>query len=237
MKSAIKFVLINFALILILSCENTAPNNEHIDLTVYGIQINVTNIDLALEFYANKVGFKVKSQTLISAELINDGIHLHINKVSKIRANNFQEESRTSIVLHTNNLDSLITSFKTKGITSIDGKTENGVGYAAAYIDPFLNKIYFMEQSKIPVPWFKEPKIYNTGYSMDNLEKAKEFYCDGLGFNIQTTKYLPALPLNHQDGSFAFMLHKKNVTTTTYNINETQVMMIFSTKNMELLIG
>lgn len=238
-----KNIIIILSCITLLSCKSELKSNSEIDqniesfdLKVSGVQINVTNIDKAVNFYSDKIGFIVKSQTTSIAELQNNGITLLLNKVLRLRKNNFPEESRTHLVLHTNNLDSIILKYKSMNIFFVVGKTENGVGYAAIFEDPFGNKISLMEQSKYPVPRFKEPMIYNTGYSMDDLEKAKQFYCQRLGFYVRTTKYLPALPLGHSDSTFAFMLHKKNVKPTKYDPNETQVMIVFNSTNIESTI-
>lgn len=210
-------------------------NKKKNGLKVYAIQINVLHMDKAVRFYSKKIGFKVKSKTDQYAELDNKGIKLILYKVSKLRKDQFPKETRTSLSFHTNDLDSLMADYKAKDISLVAGKVENGVGYAATYQDPFGNKINFMEQSKFPVPRFKEPMIYNVGLSVNNLEKAKAFYCDILGFTVRSTKFLPALPLGYADGNFAFMLHKKSVIPATYNIEDTQLMMVFSVPNIKSL--
>ncbi len=203
---------------------------------IYGVQVNVLNIDSALDFYSKNIGFKIISQDEENAELHNNGIRLRLEKVPYRRENKFSNESRTTLSFHTNDLDSLMNIFGKKGVSSVQGKIENGVGFSSKYKDPFGNEINFMEQSKFPVPWFKEPKIYNVGLTIHELESAKKFYCDVLGFKVRTTKFLPALPLGHKDGTFAFMLHEKNVRPSKYDINETQLMIVFSVPNMSLFI-
>jgi catechol-2,3-dioxygenase len=228
--------------IVLYSCnfktDKTKFKKQHnLDLQVYAVQLNVTDLDKAINFYSKKIGFEIKSINKNSVELQNEGIKLLLNKVSKLRKTDFTSESRTSLVLHTNDLDSILISFKNKEINIVSKKTENGVGFAFMMENPFGNIISIMEQSKYPVPKFKEPKIYNVGYAMNDLEIAKEFYCKKLGFHVQTTKYLPALPLAHQDSTFAFMLHKKEVKPIKRNPNETQTMLVFSTKNISSAVS
>jgi len=67
---------------------------------------------------------------------------------------------------------------------------------------------------------------------MPNLKMAQEFYCDGLGFKVRSTQYLPALPLGHSDGKFAFMLHERDVELTSLNPDQTQTLIIFMTDNI-----
>lgn len=208
-----------------------------IDLHVYAVQINVTNIDSALDFYTNKIGFEIDSKSSKMAKLKNDGIALILNQVSQQRNIKYGEESQTILVLQTNNLDSVVNGFKEEGIHFIEEKTENGVGFSAKFEDPFGNIHSILEQSKFPVPQFKEPKIYNVGYYLPNIEKAKEFYCKNLGFSVRSTKYLPALPLNHHDSTFAFMLHERDVQPTELLPNNIQTMIVFSAENIDFTIN
>jgi len=137
------------------------------------------------------------------------------------------------LFLQTNNLDSAVTRLNNIGISLVRKKTENGVGFDAMIQDPFGNVISLMDQSKYPITPFEEPKIYNVGYSMNDIERAKEFYCNKLGFYVRTTKYFPALPLGHKDSTFAFMLHQRNVRPIKVDPEETQIMIIFSTKDID----
>lgn len=207
-----------------------------VNLKVHGVQLNVTDMAIATDFYSKKIGFQIISETKNRVELQNAGINLILNRVMILRKNNFKEETRTGLVLHTNSLDSVIINYRKKDIKLTKEKTENGVGYDIMIEDPFGNSIAIMEQSKYPVPRFKEPKIYNVGYVMNDINKAKEFYCDELGFNVRTMKYLPAIPLGHRDSTFAFMLHKMNVKPVKLHPNETQTMIIFESENMNATI-
>jgi catechol 2,3-dioxygenase-like lactoylglutathione lyase family enzyme len=87
-------------------------------------------------------------------------------------------------------------------------KRKEGVGYAISIRDPFGRSISMMHQTIRKMDPFKEPKLYNFGYGIPDMETARDFYCNKLGFGVWSEKYLPLdLPLAHQDKTFAFMLH------------------------------
>jgi len=69
-----------------------------VDLSVHGVQINVTDLEKAIDFYSNKIGFQIKSQTNGKVELQTKGIIISLREVSKPRKTNFNEETRTGLV-------------------------------------------------------------------------------------------------------------------------------------------
>ena len=51
---------------------------------------------------------------------------------------------------------------------------------------------------------FKEPRLYNYGFLIPDMEAGRDFYSNKLGFVVRSEKYLPLdLPLGHKDKSFA----------------------------------
>jgi predicted enzyme related to lactoylglutathione lyase len=65
-----------------------------------------------------------------------------------------------------------------------------------------------MHQTVVKTEPFKEPKIYNFGYLVPDMQIGRDFYSNKLGFVVRSERYLPKdLPLGHKNKSFAFMLH------------------------------
>ncbi len=103
-----------------------------------------------------------------------------------------------------------IRALKSRGVEFLyDSPRSVGVGISTHFRDPFGNLLYYLEQQVGPSADFQEPRIYNVGLQVSNMEKARSFYCGLLGFVVRTERYFPAIPLGHRDGSFAFMLHEK----------------------------
>jgi catechol 2,3-dioxygenase-like lactoylglutathione lyase family enzyme len=84
----------------------------------------------------------------------------------------------------------------------------NGVGIAIPFEDPSGNVLHLIEVQIRDVPPFEGLRLYNSGMSVSSMSKAMDFYENILGFKEWSRNYLPkALPLMHQDGTFAFMIH------------------------------
>lgn len=206
-------------------------------LKTLGVNIRVTDMDKAIDFYQNTIGFKIKSRKKHPniVELENNGLQLWLKKVSKQRKTLYGEESQTILTLQTNNLDSVMAVYQTKGVKFVREVRENGVGHSAPFRDPFGNIISLLEQDKFPVPRFVEPKIYNLGLYLPDIEIAKAFYLDILGFEVRTLDYLPAvLPLNHIDQSLAIILHNKPIQPVELpSLEVTQTNILLKTDNLK----
>lgn len=60
-----------------------------------------------------------------------------------------------------------------------------------------------MHQTIVRVEPFKEPKLYNFGYRVPEMQAARDFYANKLGFIARSEKYLPLdLPLGHVDMNY-----------------------------------
>jgi catechol 2,3-dioxygenase-like lactoylglutathione lyase family enzyme len=88
------------------------------------------------------------------------------------------------------------------------------VGDAIYIKDPFGRLISLMHQTVVKVEPFKEPRLYNFGFLIPDMEVGRDFYSNKLGFVVRSEKYLPNdLPLGNGDKSFAFMLHYRQGVT------------------------
>lgn len=183
--------------------------NDPLRLRVHTVRLNVDDLDKALRFYQQTLGFEVENREPQQATLKTNGrVRLSLHKVAgllKPEAN----QTRVSLTLQVNNLDEAIVRLTAKGVrfASKERRTE-GVGFAITIIDPFERYISLMQITVGKVEPFAEPKIYNFGYYVPEMQAAREFYCGKLGFVALSEKYLPKdLPLGQAQGGFAFMLH------------------------------
>ncbi len=177
----------------------------------YGVKINVEDMDKALSFYCDKLGFEAEDRSNYPAQVFlktGERIKLILNRVGKVQKPN-PEDTRASFTLQVNDLDQAIARMKSLGVEFAEAeKRKEGVGYAISIRDPFGRSVSMMHQTIRKMDPFKEPRIYNFGYAIPDMETARDFYCNRLGFAIWSEKYLPLdLPLAHQDKTFAFMLH------------------------------
>lgn len=114
-------------------------------------------------------------------------------------------------------------------------KRTEGIGFSLHYYDPFGNMFSVVEVTVGEHKTFDEPKLYNFGYYIPDIQKGMDFYGTKIGFIERTKKYLPEdMPLYHADKSFGFMLHlNRKDWGLRKNVNgKNAVNLVFSTKNL-----
>lgn len=185
--------------------------NQKFIMKLYGIKLKASNLETANKFYIQTLGFHVDQ----SYQQPNE-IQLYTNsfKIILVEDKNMKKipdnhVSDVSFCMLVNNLDSAYQNFKSKGVSFLTAeKRKEGIGYSMKIFDPFGNQISLMQlfpQYAYPIT---EPYIYNCGYYVGDMDKARKFYSETLGFLETTKDYLPDdMPLYYADKSFAFMLH------------------------------
>ena len=249
MKRLFKNQSVQFILIAIclsgFNCYGQPSNKTKIDkpeIRFYGVKILVTDLDKAVDFYGNKMGFTVKANSLELKEVMLQSTSLTI-KLGLAKINNstdYSTEAHAKVAFQVNQLLSTFQYMKDKGVTFYEDElSRNGIGIGLPFSDPFGNKHTLAEVQIRQIQPFKEPSIYNMGFNVPNIEVAKNFYTEIMGFEVYSSNYLPsALPLKHSDGSFAFMLHYKNEThsASTEYPQESQSILLFTTDDLETAI-
>ncbi len=197
----------------------------------------------ALDFYRDKLGFIVEDgypdSNMFFLKESKEKERIVLNLVKNLLPERIKDNT-ASFTLQVNDLDSTILSIMNKGIDLGDyQRRKEGVGYAIFINDPFKTRISLMHQTIVKVPWFKEPLIYNYGFLISDMDKARDFYCKKLGFVARSEKYLPLdLPLGHSDKTFAFMLHyREGMVDVQYNAaNDEHVVIMFKTNDLAAAI-
>ena len=226
-----------FALLLCTSFFQSASTFESPVFSTYGVKINVTDLKAGVEFYCDKLGFTIESATDQVVYLkTGQSNKLMLNEV-KLIAPGGEQDARAGLSLQVNHLDSTIQRLKARGLSfGSEQIRREAVGDAVYVTDPFGTRISLMHQTIVSVPHFDEPRIYNFGFRIPDMARARTFYCDGFGFVVRSEKYLPLdLPLGHTDGTFAFMLHfREGVKPIRFNMTDNErVVILFQTDNLE----
>lgn len=229
-------------LVCTLACFDASSQTMEVAFRTLGIKINVTDMNKAVDFYGNSLGFQVDSRALYPQEVLlksADRQPVLLNLVHNILPET-ANESRAGFTLQVNDLDSAIQKMKAKGVDFKDSqKRKEGVGYAMTIYDPFGCPISMMHQTIVKTPHFTEPQIYNYGFLIPDMNAAREFYTKNFGFVVRSEKYLPNdLPLGHQDQSFGFMLHfRQGVEAVRHNSSHSEhTVIMFQTKNLDAAV-
>ena len=200
-------------------------------------------MDEAISFYSNILGFEVQSKKHYPGSVVlkNEGIALILSKTERSKYIDSPNVVQTGITFQANDLSDTVSRLKANGVEFLrDSPQKVGVGIAAKFRDPFGNVHSLLEQQVVETPIFQEPRIYNVGFYLSDMEAARKFYCDKLGFTVRTEKYYPpALPLGHRDGTFAFMLHKGDELQSA-DINyqtDSQTVLVYETSDLTSAIN
>ncbi len=188
-------------------------------LRTHALKVNVDDMEKALAFYRDKLAFEVQEQGPNNVVLKSaNGGRLILNRVSKLRTVT-RADTKLSFTLQVNDLDQAIERMKALGVEfGEEERRKEGVGYAIFIKDPFGRLISLMHQTIVKTEPFKEPKIYNYGFLVPDMQSGRDFYTNKLGFVVRSERYLPLdLPLGHKDKSFAFMLHYRPGVTSIKN--------------------
>jgi predicted enzyme related to lactoylglutathione lyase len=200
-------------MILMLLLSVPPARSQSLGITACQLQINVTDMGRALNFYVDKLRFHIKassndSGTVSIADYSGENVLIlhQVRKLVPVR----RLSIGPCLTLQVNDLDSSIRAYSKMGISFKKSiKHEEAVGYAIDCEDPFGLPISLMQQTIIATPYFNEPRVYNFGLQVKSMDAARSFY-KGLGFVERSTKYLPGdMPLGFPDGRFAFMLHTR----------------------------
>jgi catechol 2,3-dioxygenase-like lactoylglutathione lyase family enzyme len=232
------FVLLMIAFIAILNSRTTF-SQASVELRIATLKMNVDDMDKALSFYCDKLGFEIADKQKYPQEVslkTNDNFKLILNRVKKLRKFN-PTETQVGLTLQVNNLDQAIERMKSLNVNFGEAQPrKEGVGNAIYILDPFGRRISLMHQTIVAVEPFKEPRIYNFGLLIPDMIRARDFYADKLGFVVRSEKYLPLdLPLGYPDKTFAFMLHYRPGTTAIVKRNDQAspfITIVFATSNL-----
>lgn len=227
-----------FVLILSVSFLLCAATSSHAQLKFHGVKIKVAEMNEALGFYVEKLGFKVDSSDGFPNRVVlkTNSFPIYLELAERTNKSEYPKEARTGLTLQTNKLLLKIDELREKGIEFHEPYlSKNGVGIAIPFKDPFGNVLSLMEVQVRDIPEFEEPRVYNAGVTILDMDSAIGFYTSKLGFQEWSRNYLPdALPLKHTEGSFAFMIHYKEglIPSSIDYPQETQTILVFETPDL-----
>jgi len=110
---------------------------------VYLVQINVTDMDKAIDWYTNVLGFELSKQHNyypIAVDLVHEGPRLILHKAEKPASIDYPHVAQTLICIQTEDIEASLKNLKNEGVELIHEKPlEFPMGMYAAFRDPFGN--------------------------------------------------------------------------------------------------
>ncbi len=234
MRLCRRLTLISLVCLSAIAATAAAASDEASAIRFHGVKIKVADMQQALAFYRDVIGYRSQAIGPDLVRLLDPTTNLYLQQAGRTRAAD-AAASRTVTGFQANDLKEAMNRFKGQSRRlTFDPIRKNGVGIATTFRDPSGNLLYLLEQQVGSPSPFREPRVYNAGFQVNDAEAAKRFYSGILGFVSRSDRYFPAIPMGHGDGSFAFMLHEsKQLTPAQVDYpRDTQVLVVFETKDL-----
>ncbi len=187
----------------------------------YGVKINVPEMEAGLAFYSGFLGFAVESREKFPAAVTlksDERLYTHLTLVQHTRTGQvlYRRDTHTSFTLQVNDIRAFLAKAAKQKVRLMENHVRiEQVGLAVTIADPWGNTLSVMDTTRKPDPLPPEPSIYNYGLylPMNAYAKAREFWCDKLGFVTLMDRYLPLdQALFSADKEWGFMLHLREGT-------------------------
>lgn len=236
MKTGILAIALFSSISFLISAQVT--QSTPLTLSTYGIKINVTDMDKAVDFYSRQLGFEIESKKYYPnlVELKSNDQNKFMLRLVRNLVDEGPKDIKAGLTLQVNDYDKAVTGLKERGVDFGNNiKRKEGVGYSIYFSDPFGTQLSTMQVTVVKEEPFTEPRIYNYGILVPDMDKAREFF-KKLGFVERSERYLPLdMPLGHPDKSFGFMLHFREGTEALhYNTaNDEHIVILFKTDNLD----
>jgi catechol 2,3-dioxygenase-like lactoylglutathione lyase family enzyme len=185
-------------------------------LRAHGVRINVPDLDQAVAFYVDALGFEVERRERDAVGLRPDERHYtHVTLVRQPRSVLAAStlSARSGLTLRTKDIHDFVARAGERRIRLLESqiRTEQ-VGLAISFADPFGTAMSVMDEARKTAPVRPGASIYNFSLYLpeDGYSRAREFWVDRLGFVTRTDRFLPRdQPLFDAAGQWGFMLHMR----------------------------
>lgn len=191
-------------------------------LRAYGVKLNVADLDEAAKFYADFVGFAVAARAGDGTALTlrtDDRHYTHVTLVRQSSAGNvfYRRDAHTSFTVQVQDIRARVARAQQEGVRLLENHVRlEQVGLAVTIADPFGNLISMMDLTVESSPPAPDPALYNYGFVIpsNGYARAREFWCDRLGFTTLMDRYLPFdQAVFSADRRWGFMLHMRDGVT------------------------
>ena len=195
---------------LAVTMAGAARAQEAIQVRHHGVIIRTPDLDAALAFYADGLGFALadfEPRRRWARFTANMPIYLEAVGEARLHADNV---ANSEITFQSNDLDASIGVLRSAGARLTTNEPyETAVGRSIRFAD-HAGVVHHMMHSLRPAPVFAEPRIYNCGFDVPaaSIAPTRALLERAFGFSPMTERYFPpSVPYLEADRSFAFMLH------------------------------
>ena len=196
---------------LIVAMAGATHAQEAVRIRHHGVIIRTPELDSALAFYADGLGFAIADFEPRRgwARLVGN-MPIYLETVGNRRLHP-ADVANSEITFQSNDLDASIAVLRSAGARLTTSEPyATAVGRSIRFAD-HAGVVHHMMHSARAAPLFAEPRIYNCGFDVPAaaMAPARSLLEGALGFTAMTERYFPpSVPYLETNRSFAFMLHQ-----------------------------
>jgi catechol 2,3-dioxygenase-like lactoylglutathione lyase family enzyme len=170
-------------------------------LAVAGLRIQVTDLGAAEQFYTRALGFAIVRGAGggTGAVLRNGAVELHLRQVAKPAPAHYPGDAEIHVNFEVKSLAATIKDLAAAGVPTVEGSPQPAaIGTYVTIKDPAGNIHQLLELTKPRRP-ADRPTVFNLEIEVTDMKRARTFYVDRLGFEVETERFFPpTIPLRER---------------------------------------
>lgn len=175
-----------------------------------GALVRVADLEQAVDFYSELFAFEVVPHDY-GPELVvlrNGPVELILHKVERRTKIDYPKVSEAHLNLQVENLARSLEQLRERKVPLLrEEPAQAAIGPHMPITDPSGNLLHVVELSYHEGPLAK-PRVFNFGITLTDMEKARSFYCDALGFEVFSEDYYPPVIPLRKSGALPLVLHE-----------------------------
>jgi len=172
--------------------------------------VRVADLDQAVDFYSQLFAFEAVPEDY-GPELVvlrNGPVELILQKVERRTKIDYPKVSEAHLNLQVEDLARSLEQLRERKVPLLrEEPAQAAIGPHMPITDPSGNLLHVVELSyhEGPLP---KPRVFNFGIKLTDMEKARSFYCDVLGFEVFSEEYYPPVIPLRKSGALPLVLHE-----------------------------
>jgi lactoylglutathione lyase len=177
---------------------------------IWCVQINVLDIDRAIAFYTELLGFEVSCREYYPevVSLGHDGAHILLHHATEKTDWDYEDESYVNLNLQVSDLKQTVSRLSDLGVRPLDPEPlQSAIGPYIRILDPSGNMLHIIQITA----WDNHPEkmeVFNVGIHVSDMKKSRIFYGGLLGFPVFSEDYYPPVVPFRSEG-VSFVLHER----------------------------
>lgn len=176
----------------------------------YAIEMAVVDLDRALKFYRDVVGFERQDDGTTSGWAFL-GLGRTRLVLRERPGGGPQTAPAVNLNLYVDDLDRTIAKWQKQGVVFATDRPEPfALGTAIRLRDQDGNSIHLLNVTAYDLPTARSPLVFNVGLRFADLLASESFFAETLGIPVSSRAYLPKTLALKKVGAFPMVLHQRD---------------------------